>query len=151
MTNASRVTAYKHNSQTVKISRTSNRSVISKSHKVKRGNLVLSKQMVLIFSIYFEYSLRGEKRGEKTQIHTKRFYPKVKVPLTCIKPHDTNSHNINCPQQQHFFPCLLTTQTPRGQSHFHSLSSPSVSSVMGVTMPAIPTIWGKLESVCYQL
>lgn len=89
MTNAGRVTAYKHNSQPVKITRTFNLSVISKSHKIKRGNLVPSKQTVLIFSIYFEFSLREEKRGEKTQFHTKRFHSKVKVPSTCIKTHNT--------------------------------------------------------------
>lgn len=84
--------------------------------------------MVLIFSIYFEFSLRGEKRGEKTQIHTKGFYSKVEVPLTCIKPHDTNSHNINRPQQQHFFLCLLTTQSP-WRSEPLSLPQPSISAL----------------------
>lgn len=151
MTNASRVTAYKHNSQTVKISRTSNRSVISKSHKIKRGNLVLSKQMVLIFSIYFVFSLRGEKRGEKTQIHTKRFHSKVKVPLTCIKPHNTNRVSTQIIPNSSTSSLALSPHRPLGgQNHFHCLRSPPVPSLMDATpCQPCPTVWSKLDSLCY--
>lgn len=68
MTNAGRVTAYKHNSQPVGITRTFNRSVISKSRKIKRGNFVPSKQTVLIFSIYFEFFFKGRKERRKDTI-----------------------------------------------------------------------------------
>lgn len=44
----------------------------------------------------------------------------------CIKTHNTESYNINCPQQQHFLTCLVTTQTPQ-RSKLLSLPQLSIS------------------------
>lgn len=105
------------------------------------------------FSVFILNFLWGKKREENRQFHTERFHSKGKVPLTCIKTHNTESYNINRPQQQHFFTCLVTTQTPQ-RSKLLLLPQPSISARSNgchIT-PSCSThghLWSKLESACY--
>lgn len=132
MTNAGRHTAYKHNSQPVKITGTFNHSVISKSHKIKKGNLVPSKQTVLIFSIYFEFSLREKrKEGGTDNLIPEDSIERSKCPWCALKP-------TTLTELQHkSFPTAALLHSPS----YHTGSS-GVKTTFAASSPlSVPTQW----------